>query len=335
MGRGKILPVFVAMVGLFGCVGIYSVVEFEVLEPATIHFPDRVEQLLVLNRAPVTFDAFLEEDRQGMEWNHLQILDTAITKSITRGLLEVLEQSPIPSFRDPIVISDRKRDTANIEDLILTRPEVESICREYGADAIVSLELYTMDLDEFSQHYSDTPEVMTHYYELSSKLHWYIYLPGNPKPFDRYITVDTLFFHSIVDGVMRYTPPVIDMIRELFFESGIKYGKYLVPMWMRAYRTIYQGKGDSLRQAGRLTARGEWNAAFRIWESLAEGDDSTRAAKAYHNMAVYYELEDKLDSASLLIDRALELDSLEITGDYREEMDVRLLNRKEVIEQVD
>lgn len=322
------------LAGLYGCAGIYSVVEFEVLEPATIHFPDRVEQLLLLNRAPVTFDAFEEEDRQGMEWKHLQILDTAISNSINRGVLEVLEQSPIVSFRDPIVISERRRDTSKLEDLILTRPEVESICTEYGADALVSLELYTMDLNEYTQHYSDTPEVMTHYYELSSRLLWYIYLPGNPRSFDRYATVDTLFFPSIVDGMMRYTPPVLDMIRELFYESGIKYGKYLVPMWMRASRTIYQGKGDSLRQAGKLTATGEWDAAFRIWESLSESGDSTMAAKAYHNMAVYYELEDKLDSASIFINRALELDSLEITGDYREEMDVRLLNRKEVIEQV-
>lgn len=334
MERGSILPVIIAMAGLCGCAGMYSVVEFEVLEPATIHFPDRVEDLLVLNRAPFSFDVFLEEDRQGMKKEHLRILDTAITNSITRGLIEVLDQSPIQRFRDPVLSSDRRDDTLNLENLVLTKPEVESLCRQYEADAIISLELYTMDLDEHIEQYSDSPDIMTHYYMVSNRILWYIYLPENPRPFDRYVTIDTLYFSRIVDGVSRQTPPILEMIRELFFESGVKYGKYLVPMWMQASRIIYQGKDESLRQAGKMTADGKWDEAFHLWESLAESGDTTAAAKAYHNMAVYYELEDQLDSASILIDRSLELDRLDITEEYREEMDVRLLNRKEVIEQV-
>ena len=49
-----------------GCASTYRVVEFEVLEPATVSLPEFVQQLIVLNRAPFTFDAFSEEDRQGL-----------------------------------------------------------------------------------------------------------------------------------------------------------------------------------------------------------------------------------------------------------------------------
>ncbi|RPI41301.1 MAG: hypothetical protein EHM46_06600 [Bacteroidetes bacterium] len=335
MGRGRILQVLVIMAFLCGCAGTYSLVEFEILEPATIHFPDQVENLLVLNRAPLSLDVFLEEDRKNMEMKHLRILDTAITNSITRGLLEVLSQSPIRQFRDPELISDRRSDTANLADLVLTKPEVEALCQRYGTDAIVSLELYTMDLNEFYDIYNGSAEVLTHYYEISNRMIWNIYLPDNPRPYDSYVTVDTLYFPSMVDGILRYTPSVLDMIRELFNDSGMKYGKYLVPMWMNASRTLFQGKDKSLRLAGKLTADGKWEEAFRLWSSLSGSADSTTAAKSLHNMAVYYELEDHLDSASLLINRSLELDSLEITSDYREEMDVRLMNRREVIQQVE
>ncbi|RLD87604.1 MAG: hypothetical protein DRJ29_17965 [Bacteroidetes bacterium] len=57
-------------------------------------------------------------------------------------------------------------------------------------------------------------------------------------------------------------------------------------------------------------------------------------AKAYHNLAVYYELEDNLDSASIMLDLSLEHDTLDVDTVYREELDVRILNRKDIMKQV-
>jgi hypothetical protein len=51
-------------------------------------------------------------------------------------------------------------------------------------------------------------------------------------------------------------------------------------------------------------------------------------------MAVHYELEDKLDSASIMLNLSLEHDSLEAVKLYREDLDVRLLNRKDIERQV-
>ena len=101
-----------------------------------------------------------------------------------------------------------------------------------------------------------------------------------------------------------------------------------------ASRTLFKGREDSLRIASKLTREGKWDEAYKIWEELSGSKDSTTVSKALHNMAVFHELEDDLDSASLLIDMALQYDSLDAVNEYRDEMDVRLLNRKEVIEQV-
>jgi len=51
-------------------------------------------------------------------------------------------------------------------------------------------------------------------------------------------------------------------------------------------------------------------------------------------MAVYFELEDKLDSASMMVDLSLEHDTLEPVSLYREELDIRLLNRKDILSQI-
>ena len=51
-------------------------------------------------------------------------------------------------------------------------------------------------------------------------------------------------------------------------------------------------------------------------------------------MAVYYELEDQLDSAQYMLDLALEHDSLDEIQSYLDEIEVRLLNRKDIEKQV-
>jgi hypothetical protein len=333
-------PIFIAifLAGLFlhGCAGIYTMVEFEILEPATVSLPEDVRQLLILNRAPITTNAFSEEDRNNMTREQLVIVDTLIVNNEKRGLFQVLQQSPIEQFQHPIWLDERRRDTALLDDLILTRREVDDLCHEYGAQAILSLESYSMDLDLSIQYYEyESDLVQSRYYEISTRVRWIIYLPGNPRPFDTYNLSDTLFFPDIVDGNMMVpSTDVSTMIREGFYGSGVKYGRYLVPAWVHAERQLYRGREDSLKIAAKETDAGDWDKAYSIWRRLTESGDNTLVAKAYHNMAVYYELEDNLDSASSLINLAAGYDSLPAVKAYLEELEMRILNRQELYKQV-
>lgn len=311
-------------------------VEFEVLEPATVNFPDEVGQLLILNRAPVSLNVINEENRGNMEVEHMMMIDTLVCNNTFRGLLKVLEQSPINRFHVPFWLSERRSDTTALRDLILTKREVAALCNEYGTDAIISLEYYSFGIDVRYDFYSGSLEgiVQSQYYPVSNKLIWNIYLPGKPKPFNTYITVDTLYFSQIVDGELQDIPDQKEMIAELFYRSGMKYGAYLVPVWNKTSRLLYKGKGDSLRLASKLTDQGNWDRAYEIWEGLAASEDSAMACKALNNMAIYYELEDNLDSANLLLDRALSYDTLEVVRFYKEDLDIRILNREEVLRQL-
>lgn len=327
--------VVVSLLLIHGCASIYSVVEFEVLEPATVSFPDHVDQLLIVNRAPFTMDVFSEEDREGMEREHLMIVDTLISNNTLRGLQAVLKESPIEKFHTPVWFSERRLDTSSAMDMILTKPEVYSLCERYGADALISFESYTLDLGEHYDYYSDAPgQVQNHYYEFSNEVKWNIHLPISPKPFDTYVTIDTIYFTDVQDGEVIPVPSVTGMIAELFYDSGTKYGRYLVPVWYQTSRTLYKGKGDLLKQASKYTDRGEWEDAFAIWSNLTTSPDSTLVSKAYHNMAIFYELEDNLDSASYMVNMSLVYDSLAVVANYREELEIRILNQKEVIDQV-
>ena len=310
-------------------------VEFEILEPATVEFPEHVKQLIFLNRAPVSFDNWDEQNQLGMDTRQLVLLDTVIINNLLKGVLDVMRNSPADKFHMPIWLSDRRTDTTALEDKVLTRREVDNICDTIMGDAIVSLELYTVSMGQHFDYYTDAPEeVSTHYYVVTNSLKWNIHLPGYPRPFDSYSMVDTLYFPAIIDGEMVPFVPGVDMLREIFYNSGYKYGRYLVPVWNRTSRVLYGGRNDSLRQAIKYTDEGDWDQAYSIWNNMTTLEDNKLVAKAYHNMAVYLELEDKLDSASVMLDMALSHDSLEIDTMYREELDVRLLNRTEIMKQV-
>lgn len=310
-------------------------VEFEILEPATVEFPDHVKQLVFLNRAPISMDIWAEQNQVGMDMRQLVLLDTLIINNLLRGVLEVIRDSPANKFHMPIWLNERRMDTAMLDDLILTRREVDLICDTIEADALISLEYYTAGLDQHFDYYKDdSDEVLNHYYEAYNKLKWNIHLPGSPRPFDSYSMVDTMFFPLILDGELLDYSPGVDILRELFRSSGNKYGRYLVPVWNPASRVLYRGRNDSLRRAIEHTDMGEWDQAYAIWKNMTKVEDSTLVAKAYHNMAVYLELEDKLDSAVLMLDRALAHDRLELDTLYREELDVRIMNRENIQKQV-
>lgn len=319
---------------LQGCAGNYRVVEFEILEPATVEFPGDVNQIIFLNRAPVSYDIWGEQNQILMEPRQLVLLDTVIINNLFRGVLDVLRDSPVDNFHIPIWLSDRRTDTTGLEDLVLTRREVDNICDTIKGDAIISLEIYTVSLDQHFDYYSDAPgEILNHYYEISNSLKWNIHLPGYPRPYDSYSTIDTLFFPAIIDGEILPYVPGVDMLRQLFYNSGNKYGKYLVPVWNQASRVLFSRGNDSLRLAIKHTDAGDWDRAYTIWNNMTSLEDSTLVAKAYHNMAVYLELEDKLDSASIMLDLAISHDSLAVDTLYREELDVRILNRKDIMKQ--
>jgi len=334
VNRIHLLIFWLAMLLLHACASIYSVVEFEVLQPATVSIPENVQQLLILNRAPISMDVFEERDIKGVDHKQLIMLDTFIVNNLERGLLEVLQGSPIDRFRTPFWLTDRRLDTSAMDDLILTRREVDAICTEWGGDAIICLESYSMDYDEHIQNYSDSDYPQTAYYEISSIIKWNIYLPGSPRPFDSYTMVDTLFFTEVQDGLLIRRYHTSEMLKEAFFVSGKKYGRYLVPVWNHASRILFKGDEKALREASKLTSQGDWDKAYIVWEEMSESVDSTASAKALYNMAIFHELEDHLDSANLLVNEALKRDTLELIRAYKEEIDTRILNRKELYKQV-
>ncbi len=97
---------------MHSCAGIYSVVEFEVLEPATVSLPEEVNQLIVLNRAPISLHSFEKEDVEGLERNAPDDPRHPDCKEHSEGLAELyFRNHPLKGFINPLWLDDRREDT--------------------------------------------------------------------------------------------------------------------------------------------------------------------------------------------------------------------------------
>lgn len=304
-------------------------VEFEVLEPATIQFPEDVRQLLVLNLLPQTHNFLDSSAVARLTHEQLIIIDTIITKNVFLGLYDVLKHSPIEWFQFPTWHVERQSDLLARSEIKLTKKEVIDLCNQKYSDAIVGLESCKLDIKFVGKAWTDEVSYSNVYQSILST-GWVLYLPANPTPFYEYLLVDSLYHIHVSDD-----PLVSEMIRNNSFENGSKFGRMLTPFWKRAVRNIYSGGNSGLRSATRQTNKGNWDEALSDWSKVADSGDSTDMAKALYNISVYYELEDSLDSASYFINRAVACDSLTPIKEYKEEIDQRIQNKQTILKQVE
>jgi len=316
-----------------GCAGTYTAVSFEILEPATVNLPDNVKQVLILNRSPRSDELYQKEDINGLNKEQLFILDTLISNNIMRGLNSKLRESTMPVFNNPIWLSQRRNDTIGLN-IPLTKRDVNEICFNNGCDAIISLEYFLLHVTD--TFFYEDGDVWNIRYKYSNTAKWQIYLKGSPIPFDTYVTSDTVYYDRYINEIqmMDEVPSTVDLVKSVSNITGETYGRYLSPSWSRIDRIMYRGKEDILRKTSRMTDRGDWDEAYAVWDSLSLLKDSVLAAKANYNMAVYHELEDDLMSALRLVIQSEKLDSTEIAESYREDLQVRLLNRSRIIKQI-
>ncbi|MBN1132664.1 MAG: hypothetical protein JXA39_06300 [Bacteroidales bacterium] len=305
---------------------------FEILEPATVVFPESVSQIVIMNRSPVSLDLFQEEDVRNLTRDQLLIVDTLISASIFRGLNEVLSTSEIKTFKNPLWISRRRSDTTGLN-IPLTKREVNNIMMEYDCDAIISMEYYNLDVGEFME-YSSELEILGMYYVTTNRIKWAVYLINHPRPFDEYTTRDTLYFQYYSNGNFLEPISSVEIIRQTAMESGRSFGNYLIPTWTPITRILYKGKEKELKETNRYTDAGKWDKAYESWNRLLVGADSVVAAKAAYNMAVYHELEDDLTGAIKFVKLSEALNFTELAESFKEDLEIRLLNKQQIIEQL-
>jgi len=90
-----------------------------------------------------------------------------------------------------------------------------------------------------------------------------------------------------------------------------------------------------LRKAGKKALSGNWDGAAEDWEKLIDSDYKTKIrAKAYNNLAVYYEISDELSKALEYANKSYSLRLEKYILEYINILLLRELNNEMLLRQL-
>jgi len=293
--KPKSLILFLLLL-LSACSGSKRILAFEVLYPAEFSFPVEVDRVAYINRSPYTKYNFKNLWDKRTDQETLYILDTIVSNSLKNGVLDGTAESGL-YYLDSIIIVNLRRTYDAKRSGELSVSEREAIYRNYNVDAMIVVDNFGVYIEEsYSGFSSDQNQFYTEFL-FSANVQWHIYTRGADSANLSYQQQDTLFFTNYMN-----TPPgdmvnATSVLRNGFYAFARTFSMKLVPEWIQVERYVFRGGDAVLKKASDFTDKGEWEAALEIWKQLSESKDDRLSAMALHNISVYYELNDDIDTA--------------------------------------
>lgn len=321
-------------VRLFSCNPV-SEITIEILEPAEITIPPYIQLVSFINRSYTPWLAIDPSDTAKRPVQDLFIIDTIISNKLFLGLIDALNVSTLFDLDEPPIYQLRRSDGIRIPEPF-TVDQVGIICDTTSTDCLISLEGYLID-DTLSYHFLYFDEGYEVIYMLDGIIQWRIYDGISGTVIDDFLFTDTINWvvtGDNLDECMEELPEVVNAYREYSYQVGFEYGKRLCPEWYEAKRFFYRTGSRAMIKAAKLADMGHWQEALKIWKSVSESEKEMIAAKASFNVALHYEMEDRLipaiDWATISYNQYKD----GYTKQYLEILEQRKLNKLKLQEQL-
>jgi hypothetical protein len=287
----------------------FNYISLPVLRPAEITLPDHIQKIAVVNRS-------LPDDKN-KAWNIIEGIitgegikaDKIGSQICIEGFRQTLMQSPRFQLVNSPINELHALGTGQMPPP-LSWLQVESICQQSGADALVLLEVFDSDAfittEAFEQQVKGpegTMQKVTMYRAIMRivvKTAWRIYDPKTRRTWDEIRDNDFMMFTA--EG---NTPEVAisaliarrEAINRTGRYAGSLYANRISPMWTNVSRRYYKKGNEALETAARKARTNDWKGAADIWKKEANNPDNKIAGRAKYNMAVFCEKEGRLDLA--------------------------------------
>jgi tetratricopeptide (TPR) repeat protein len=283
-----------------------------VLQPAQFKVPDHIAKIAVIDRSKPS-NGWLNV-LEGLFTGEAIGQDRRSREEAVRGLTDALQRTP--RFR---VISTGVELAGSKAGVNLPTPlpwaEIEKICGEYGADAVVAIESFDSDNNTSTRtrqskkkNKDGSTTIRTDYLanmRTAVRMGWRFYDPTAKKIFDEVVTDDFLENQSSGSterSAVSSLPSQISVTRKVAFTVGQEYGMRIAPVYVsikRQYYTKAKGFSEQIAQANRFAQAGNWDRAAEIWKKIeaTASDNPKSAGRAAYNMAVVAEVKGNLDLA--------------------------------------
>jgi len=302
--------------GLLSTSGCHtSHINMEILQAAEIDLPQEVHNIALINRfRPEKGKGFLNvlegvlsgegvgRDRNGAETSLI-------------GLTETLAGSPRYKIVRPSL--DMKGwGRASFPDPI-PRDQVQTICRQYETEALVTIEAFDSDAGNSCERLTRTVkrdgEKFTEvYFEaeqwIDVTVGWRLYLADGTL-FDEYRMVERVSFDSegvSEDDAFDNLPDVDYMVQEMGHVTGQSYSMRIAPIFVNISRSYYS-RGTTALKLGRDKVRmNDWEGAEEHWDMALTNEKEKIRGRAMFNKALAAEVRGELRLAEEIAVRAYE-----------------------------
>jgi hypothetical protein len=288
--------------------------QLQVIQPAAIDLPDHIETLAIIDRSKprsgfvnVLEGGFtgegINQDKEGRK-RAIEVLTATLTRT--------------PRFR---VVQTRLEYTGSETGSSMIDPlswrEIERICADFSASAVIALEMFDSDnhiRTEKKQHKrkdDDGNEYEETVFDASErvvvKLGWRIYDVKTQSIIDEVTVQDEQSDSRSGLKTEKQALAELQDPRTLTFrvseQAGEKYAERIAPIWITVSRTFYKkSKGPEspdMERAARYFETDQWEDAAQIWQNILKNRSSSEEARgmAAYNLAVAAEKNGMLDSA--------------------------------------
>ncbi|MBK6931187.1 MAG: hypothetical protein IPH12_10040 [Saprospirales bacterium] len=317
--RVHLKTVLFSILLFFTLTGCMKTAHLTVLQPAQFKVPDHIAKIAVIDRSKPS-NGWLNV-LEGLFTGEAIGQDRQSRQEAVAGLTDALQRTP--RFR--VVTTGLEMAGSKAGDgmpALLPWQEIERICADYAADAVVAIESFDSDNSTMTRQRSSkkknkdgtTTTLIDYLAEMRTgvRMGWRFYDPASKMVFDEFVTEDFLKNEAIADTERKAVanlPSQISVTRKVAFIVGREYGMRIAPVYIQVNRQYYpkaKGFKTQMEQAARLAQDGKWDRAADIWKKIeATAKDNPKAAgRAAYNMAVMAEVNGNLDIAQEWAEKA-------------------------------
>lgn len=283
-----------------------------VLQPAQMKIPEHIATVAVVDRSKPS-KGWLNV-LEGLVTGEAIGQDRQSRAEAVRGLSAALTRTPRFSVKNTGIEMTGSKVGANLP-APLEWSEVERICQQYGADAVVAIESFDSDnsaaarrtetkrKDKNGKEYVDVQ--YNSHMRTGVRMGWRMYDPKTKIILDEFTTDD--YLERDASGkdertALNNLPSAVNVSRDVAYNGGQQYGSRIAPLYVQVSRTYYdnaKGYKTQMEQATRYARGNDWNKAAEIWKNIeVRATNNPKAAgRAAYNMAVASEVSGNLDVA--------------------------------------
>jgi len=286
----------------------------EVQRPATISVNPQIKSLALLNHS-IPGKAGLIEGTLTLETPKQ---DKELSNECIRGIDELLQTSARFQIKrcDSSMLASK---TTSIDfGGTMSWEQVDSICKKYETDAILSLEFFDTDFSVINPAATAMTTVQNVLNgngaeievtgKATGRAGFRLYYPATKTIIyeDRYKQDRTWVQRSTnpMEAIARLIKRN-DALVEVSYNTGKSFAHDLVPLYFWEQRMMYIGKKGGMKIGSRQALTRDWEGALKTWKDEYESNPKSKIrARAAYNVALAYEVLNDLQNAKAWVQKS-------------------------------